>query len=899
MSQTFSKAAVTSILLVTGALSANETSSKQTNICDNDKKSSDGCILEQDLERITVIGQKLNPISSQSTGSYNLDKKLIEDYRFGNGNLNDILAILPGVQFSDDTRAEDQLTSIVPNEVSISGAKGHQSGYNIDGISNNSRLSTGNAQVDQNLRQDINVHSQASFINLALIDSIEVFDSNIPAKYGQFSGGLVNVTTKEPAQTPSYGFSYRTTGDNMSKQIHIIGPQNEAASRLYVPKFDKYEADAFYSGPITSNSGITLHAQILDSTEYLDQLGQVRAKGQKNGNFLVKYFHELSNNDDLSFTAVYAPFEGNYFEQHQRNSDYSTSGGGLSSRVEYTRDNKWGLLTSQLSFSDNSYEKRAPNQWLAWDNIKGKTWGNYYGGETSIEGGYGDIDKIEQRATLDIDAELLPWQWLGMDLMLTLGANLQHQAQEFNRLNDSIIYNGIIRNSDIDCGSYRIDCVETNLKLSIEQLEQQLGRPLDLTNFDDIQLYENNVIDAGQYFQNRQVSKAENTAVSVNYLALYSELNLQWAKHDITFGGRYEYNDFFKQHKIAPRFRWQWQLVEDEAKINIGINRYYQANLTHYKLNQAITPAFNEYRRSYRSQLQNWLSSKTSQSHRYEYSNTKTPYSDEFSIDFQQQLFGGTLQLKWLNRKSKQIIAREQGFNDLDEPVLFGVNKGSSEHQRYTLAWMANYENFHVQFNLSKSSNKVDSDTFDGNFSYGEGTNYTGTDNFSDQELVILRTLVPVTLAGTTQTELVRKDYVITQHDLGYQQQDFNRPIIANLSLAGEFGNWELSSHFRYSGSQDAIYATGQTDTVSLEVNVCDGCTLTKKDFPVYRKYQRKKYWQADASIKYHIPVLDIGNLTLSADFKNIFNRRTYQIGPLATGTELGRRFWLGIRYTN
>ena len=865
-------------------------SSKET---ESDCQSDDA----KDVERITVLGYKLNPINTGSEGSYTIDKKIIDDYRFGNGNLNDILAILPGVQYSDQTRAEDQLTSIVPDEVSISGAQGHHSGYNIDGISNNSRLSTGNAQVDENLRQDINTHSQASFINLSLVDTIEVYDSNIPAKYGQFSGGLVNVTTKKPSIEPSFGIGYRTTGDGFSKQIHVVGPENEASSRLYRPSFDKIEADIYYSGPITDHSGIVLQAQFLESTEYLDQLGQIKAQQQKNTNVLVKYHHDFTLNDSLTVTALYAPFNGDYFEKFQRNSDYSTSGGGISTSIAYGHDGRWGTVNSQVSYSDNRYEKRAPNYWLAWRNIRGRSWADYYGGASSIEGGFGDIDKNERRISADIDTVLAPWQWLSAEIELTAGLNFQHQIQEFNRLTDNVIYNGVVTNSNIDCGAYTIDCVETELNLSLAELEQQLGRPIDLTNASDILLYQNNVVTAGQYFQNRQVAKAKDTSVAVNYLAFYSELSVDWRNHQATLGGRYEYNDFFKEHNIAPRFRWRWDLFADQQHlISFGANRYYQANLTQYKLNQSITPAFNEYRRSFGNQLQNWVVARTGQGHLYLFTDTETPYADELSLDYQYQLFGGTLQLKWLSRQSKKQITRTEGFNEIGQAVLYGTNRGANDYHRYTLAWMANYESFHVQFNISKASNKVDKATFDGEF-VNDGQSFAGTSNFHDQELVILRQVVEERFEGTDQVRLKTAESLITEHDLGYQRTDFNRPVIANLSFGTDWHNWQLASHFRYSASQDAIYATGETDSVTVETNVCEGCVITRKDFPVYRKYRRASYWLADASIKYHVPMFGFGSLTLSADFKNVFNRRTYQIGPLATGTELGRSFWLGIRY--
>lgn len=51
------------------------------------------------MEVIEVKGDKITPMSVTSEGSYTLDEKMLNDYKYGNGNLNDVLAILPGVQY--------------------------------------------------------------------------------------------------------------------------------------------------------------------------------------------------------------------------------------------------------------------------------------------------------------------------------------------------------------------------------------------------------------------------------------------------------------------------------------------------------------------------------------------------------------------------------------------------------------------------------------------------------------------------------------------------------------------------------------------------------------------------------------------------------------------------------
>ena len=116
-----------------------------------------------------MLGRNITPISSSAEGVYTLDKNLLEAYRYGNGNLNDIIAILPGVQFGESAYAANQVSNIKPNEVSISGAQGFQSGYQVDGVGNNSKLNSQTGNLDRNLAQDIVGHSQESFVNVKFL----------------------------------------------------------------------------------------------------------------------------------------------------------------------------------------------------------------------------------------------------------------------------------------------------------------------------------------------------------------------------------------------------------------------------------------------------------------------------------------------------------------------------------------------------------------------------------------------------------------------------------------------------------------------------------------------------------------------------------------------------------
>jgi len=852
------------------------------------------------IEVIEVKGFRLNPMSRNSEGSYTLDNDLIKDYRFGNGNLNDILGMLPGVQYGESALDSSNISNIKPSEVSLSGAQGHQSSYNIDGINNNSRLSTGNAEADRNLLQDVSGHSQSTFVNLDLLDNIEVYDSNIPAKYGQFSGGLVNVHTTKAQKKPTLGVTYRQTSTNWSKFHVIKGPSQTGSREVVLPEFNKQSLNLYLTTPLSTDSGLVAQLQFLKSNETRDQLGTTKEQQQTNANVLLKYHYSATINDEITLNGYYAPYQGDYFDTNAKNSDFSVKGGGYSVSAQWIHDDSWGDITSQLSFNRSENSKTSANYWFTWNNIIGKSWGNYNNSIISLEGGYGDIDKIQQTVSLTSDLNLVMPTILGAQSQLNIGIELSQQQQQFNRLTDSVLYNGAVTAPNIRCGSYTFDCIETQLHRPLNELEQQLGRPIDFGNVDDLLLYQANVITAGQYFQTRQLAPKNDVNVAVNNLALYSELSLDYARVNLVAGLRYDYNDFFKQHNIAPRLRMSVDLFDDQRhQITAGLNRYYQADLTHYKLNQAITPMHQEVRRSYLNQPQTWQSELTSTGFLYRFTDTKTPFSDELSLAYRYQLFGGTLEAKWLNRYNKQAINRTKSFNDDGQAILSGTNGGSSHYQRYSLSWMAKFEQQHIEFNVSKSSNTVDRASFDRLVEFNNEGNkaYAGTENLDDSDLIFFQY---ETLSYDPQTEQLQPyttSDLISRHDLALESQDYNRPYIANASWGIDFSQWQISLHARYVSGQEAVYATGIMQQAKLATSTCSGCVINKKTYPVYAKYDRPSYWQLDGSLKYNWDITPNDRVVLSFDGQNILNQRTYQIGPLGNGSELGRRFWLGISY--
>lgn len=851
----------------------------------------ENCI--KNIEVIEVRGQRPNPISFTSKGVYTLDRKLIEDYRFGNGNLNDVLGVLPGVQYSEAAYSAEQVTNIKPSEVSLAGTGGDATGYLIDGISNNSMLNNSADNLDKNLLQDVSGHSQAVFLNLELIDSIEVYDSNIPAKYGNFNGGLVSAETRKAKDKTEIGISYRQTADDWVEYHKFYAPDFNGSDTLDTAIFSKKNFSSYISTPLTEELGLVAQIQYLESKESIEQLGKVRVQSQTNYNGLIKVNYDLTPNDELSFSYLFAPFEGNYFNANALNSDFTTEGGGSNVSLTWDADRSWAYINTTLAWHNSRNSKNAASVWYNWLNVPGKSWGEFDGSITSAEGGYGDIEKNQQTFYFNQDFELATKNWFGAYSSMTFGYALKQQTSVFDRLEDTILYNGAVVSPEIDCAGYINDCAETALHRPISEIETELGRPLDLTQYEDFLLYQNNFASTGQYFQQRQVSPKARAEAKVNSFSTYLENNFDWQNYTLTLGARYDYNDFFENHNIAPRMRGSIRFFEGEALLVLGANRYYANDVVRYKLNEAMQPTHTEVRPIYLQRPGHWQESLTKRGYRYQYGELKTPFSDELSAAYRHQILGGTLELKYVYREQKDSINRLKGSNDLGESIYYGANDGSSRYQRWTLAWMATFENQHVEFNVSHASNTTSRKQFDGDtvkVQDAQANDYFLNFNYNDNELIYLRTD-----KYNHQGKLVTDYYLGTRNDMELEKQDFNRPIVANLSWGGRWENWSVSAYARYNGKQDALYATGKTESIKLSTSICNGCQPDRREYPVYRIDERPAFWLLSGSVKYSLKMASQYRVTFSFEGENLLNKRTYQVSPYSTGLELGRRFWLGM----
>ncbi len=107
--------------------------------------------------------------------------------------------MLPNVQYNNSQLSSHTPGEIDPANISISGGLYYQNNFQIDGFNMNNDLNPSISGDNYNpvATTALPGQSQGLNIDISLLDSISVQDSNISAAYGGFSGGVIEANTKK------------------------------------------------------------------------------------------------------------------------------------------------------------------------------------------------------------------------------------------------------------------------------------------------------------------------------------------------------------------------------------------------------------------------------------------------------------------------------------------------------------------------------------------------------------------------------------------------------------------------------------------------------------------------------------------------------------------------------
>lgn len=782
----------------------------------------------------------------------------IEKLNTGNGFVSDVLVMNPNVTIQDGSKNSSTAGEIAPGKISINGTPFYQNNMTIDGISNNSIIDP--VLSNKFDRYDVSGNENNVFIDLELIEEINVYDSNISAEHGNFLGGVIDVKTKRVKDDFSAKLSYTTTSSKFTTfNIHPAYAQDfsRAGSDSLQPVFEKDFYSFYIGAPINDNSGLLLQYSRKESVISGGYFNSFRNYYRKNENLFLKHSYYFDDDSILDTSLVLAPYEATSFDKMTKGSDSVEKGGGNSFKLNYEK--MVGLWDASIKFglTHGQNSRESNNRYKEWKITRSKPWGSYTDkpGKSllSQEGGFGSIEKSELGADLNVKLESHEFRSSGLTHKLKTGFSLGYDQATYNRKFNSYYSSSPILELNIDCNGANEDCLQNE-----------------------------------QYLSKRRVYSKEKVSVDVHSVGAYFEDKIRYKNFEFSPGVRIDHNNYLQNVDVAYRLNGKFNVLNNMSLYG-GANRYYGKSFLGHKLRRARLPYYEEFRGTKQNVLQDWELSADQDLNQHRYEDLKTPFSDELSIGVAYNVFSSRINLKYLTREGRnQFMSRTGEYEVFTRPD--GITKAYYKPKTITNEGETSSRITSLEINSIKPIQLGFMDV-----------NYAFSTAWRDQE------------ANFATYNDSAKDEKKSRLALGYYNKEFidlvvlqDNPIpkVYNLNIGMEFKpftlfgstcNVSLNNLFSYSSGYDIIIPNDSGKTVLYSEDLPDGSTK-QYDILTYEDLSYEDSLMYDLKLSFAFTLSKKHLLITNVEVDNVFDT-VQKLENDYLSYRLGRQFWFNVQY--
>lgn len=797
------------------------------------------------LPETVAEGDKVEPSyelqAGNDTGTTIIREQEIKARAPGSGDVNQLLKALPTVQFdrAEGRASREELQDIRPADISISGGRIYDNLITIDGIDANSRLDI-TQDNPQHFAEPAGNAAQNLWLDSNLIGEIVLRDSNVSAEYGRFTGGALDIRTRDPRRTFGGSATVSYTSDE------LVDFRISDASRIALngaalpdrPSFRKWRFGASVDVPVSEDVAFLIAANRsrADVTYYRAAAYRGTPFGQSSvsDNLMLRGIADLTPTLKLTAQFTYSPYESESSADNGIDNLVTSKGGGGAGQIklESSGTTRWSLTTR---FSHNDSGRTAsPNNYSIPST---STNGAVCSGTNCTIGGFGNVDQWQNNFGVNFTAahDIGPGELRG-------GFDYQRIDAMRSRPETNYAYSRATSGTNIVCASGEsLLCATGQYAL-------------------------------GQYSEYRHY-RAE---VGLDSISGWAEYSVKAGPVDLRGGVRYDYESFLGNHNFAPRLSatvdlWQgWSLTG-------GANRYYGRSMLAYALREQYPDNF-IYRRNGVSSGgrltysdSGWTLYSTSHSTSYANADLKTPYSDELTGAVTGKVLGGTVRLKGVFRWAKDefsrsVSTRVSGTLETGAATTYLLytpnNDGRSRYRGGSLEWTRAFGKHSIAANVNYCK------------AYTSNTDYLLTsDNIEDADVMYVY-----------NGALVSALSILDQN----QRLEFASPFIANMTWTGRWLDDRLTTNVnaRFRNGFDRIEDSGVNQTIG-------GVSY---DVVALRHYRAS----LDMNLNAQLEVIrsKLGTLTLDARISNLLNRVPMQDSALTSNPyQTGRSAWFGLSY--
>ena len=832
---------------------------------------------ETSTEETVVVRDRAehNLTSFQHLTREDIAKRPTED-----GNITDLLKSNPAVQFSTHGDNSMQMGEIKPSNISIHGAVAYQNNYMLDGVSTNSDLDPAEQTSVTTTRLGA-ADEQGFYVDSRLIDSVTVYDHNIPVNFGGFTGGVVDASTRSWRGENHFSVFGRMTKSGWSQMhtdptLHVdSGDSDISKPGQFQTDFEKrtYGFNAEFG--LTDDLGIVMgysrreskiptvqvpvtavnfapSATEPDTLEVvLDPLGgRTQNQTREADNFFMKATLYATPYTEANLAFTYSGYESRGFLSTVANSGYQDKHDGYNLTGSVKHQFEGGVWDASLAYTLMRDKRTSDTKnWTQLDQYTIEMVEDPNGGypttqttnmQSTASGGLGDLSSTQGVVSGKLKVDFEPVIWGQVSQQWTLGTEWSLTRAEYERQQN--YYRWTAQHATTQWGT-QTDFYTTRWK-------------------------------AGTY-------KAD-----YNQGALYLQDTIGLDDWMVRAGLRGEYDNFTKDFNIAPRLSVSWDLVGNGTSIvTLGANRYYGRNILTYALygaqNGGMENTYSYADDNYAGPASDWFSAND-----YEGLNDlKTPYNDEWSLGLTQRLWDWSANIAYVHRDGydevrSRALTKGEGYNA--RFIRSFYNGGESEHDSVIFslnniapmkfANASHWLRFSAAWQQTKSNTALD-------------------EGYSELE------------SGKS----VNMDYVyydgkvIKAKDL--DSTDFNIPVKFDLETTSEWSNLGLTwfNFFHLNLDRDqAIRDDGEYYSWKHTANSEWGEYEQTDQIRKYSKVHFGSAWTWDTKVLYQpdwlkgVGVsLEVYNLTNNRNATDVFvyKGRQYQ------SFDPGRQFWVQLSY--
>ncbi|MGB8694960.1 TonB-dependent receptor plug domain-containing protein [Acinetobacter sp.] len=810
----------------------------------------------------------LTPIVMQAEktvvlGTIRYTKEDLEKTPNSSKNITDFLKVNPNVQFSNDHLAASTQADLKPAEISIHGAQSFQNKFIINGVSNTNILDpqgNGNSYTGQ-----LASGSQGVAINTDLLCNLDVLDSNVSAKYGSFTGGVISADTCAPDTEIGKihgSISYDYTESDWSR-YHL---KTDADKDLFEDETTQANQNEYTRQGISANMysklseqwGINLYGSerrsVIPVASGFDTPAHIEQK-KHNSNIGATAFYTPNDEMKGKFGFTLGDLEDNNYTASRRNSKNTVTNDSLMIFGELNQQTDWAKLKHKLNYQkiDNVRD---------WLDDEGKVWlyaegsKDWQDTDKVKEGSLGTDIRLKQESfNYEFDAIFNHFKWGQSVHQISAGAGYQRDDVSWSRPNTASLYVATTHSTNPNLVTLK-NLNGEKCAAGDRLCDEAVTAPFTYKD----QEYTYN----GQYYVSGTLHEAGTFDGIYEQSFLYVEDEINWNKFKARLGVRADYDGANNNLNFAPRSSFSYKpFTNDALTLTTGWNRYYSAPTYNTDLQREIAGLSYTIKRA--DQNSEWVKSPNVTYNSTRKTDLDMPYADEFILGLNSQFKNTNVILKWVNREYKDEITRNRTDIPLDSTYKYSYeygNDGYGSADTYALSInMVNPLNFKGswhQFGLALDYNK----------------RVRGTPDYTENTI------------DTDMTKLVSYDGKIMQY-ADRPASNFNQPFAARLNWDIGFNALPLKIYHFFSYKNEYNQAISSTNKVEYEG--------VKLDTYVVEKIKPRFSWDMRTTYDWKIGKdydaifgLNINNLT-NRNNQFVYNSKLY--------SEIGRRFIADITF--